>query len=1081
MRFGLPVSLAVALIVLIGAGAVLANPTRVDSGLLQDRTSISYHAEWVYSGQDANALRDEVGGTDGAVNESEIAAYVEGLRAAQNGTHAPLLSWDGAQPIWWDLAVSSSGLAKSGPATIIYDGRLLINSSETDTHVFGVQRPASISKFTVYLSVPPPWAIASTTGLTIAGESNWTVNGDVAGQLATIVVTEAPPTPPPPPPPEPDNTPPVVNAGDNQNITLGSLAYFAGDAADNDPEFYNGTASFWWTFLYNNTLLNFTGQTMSFTFWSLGEYILTFSAMDGSGNVASDTLHVIVVSPDQEDPFVYAGEDFNWSAGEQIQFEGDYSDNDPEFPLRARFLWSYVYNGSTVEFPTSTFSTFFWVEGTYTVTFEVTDQWGNTGSDEVNVTIVRPDKQPPSVVVGDVPTVEATVPVTFTANVTDNDPGFPAGAHFWWTVGGAGTSVNVSGLQLNFTFPSVGTYWVNFTAVDFWGNRADQAVLVAVVSPDRVAPVVTASGNSSAFVGDPVRLVGTAVDNLPGLKQNGSFLWTFERDGVALNVTLSGLEVTYSFTEPGLYEVLFLVRDAWGNEANATFSVNVTQRPDAGPSGGASAADPSDPQPFGVETFLQNPLYLVGLLGIGLAGVGSVVAYRRRAARAILATEPVAAPAKPAHVVEAVLILNRDGRLIHFQASGSEASFESPEVIGSMFTAVTEFIRDSFGKDEALSRLTYGQNTIVLERSRHLFGAVIVYGEPDKQLSESLSDVLRRLEIAYAGLVERWTGDRGAFEGIEGFVAPLFALTAGLTRADVRAAASDKTIRIGSGTEHFKGYIRLRVAMVNQTDEPIRDARVTVLFNQTVLRLARIEPPGLKQEGFTVHLGDIAPGERLGASYYLDPQTCSQTNIEGVGTYTDAHGESQTVKMKPRVAEIVCPLFFTPEHANPAMMRRLIETALDARDSRVYRVKSMPEGFNCNDLFSLVREAVQRHHVVLVRNIKQKAPFEGNAWFYGQTKHSRSPVIIRATVSQKRRAVEFFVAVDSPATLTGMLAEFQRSFTEMIRERAPTVDFEQVMDDSLKRILSAEGLREELRDADESATPQAAGSPEEHQ
>ncbi len=954
MRGVLVLPLLVATILVAGAAPAFGNLIRNDVAVLEDTTLMGYRAEWVYGGNAAGTLRDQVAGADGQVNESDAAVYLEARRAELNGSAAPLLSWDGSAPTWWGLEVSATGLTTSGgKVTLAFGGKLLLSSSEGEHHTFTIQRPSSLDTFTVALSVPGGWSIEDATGLSVTAQSNSTVIGDVTGSLAVIEVSELPPAPTPD---ENDTTPPVVNAGPDQTVAIGDLVAFDGAAAD-DPPFPAG-ASFWWTFLYNNTPTNFTGQNVSYTFWALGEYLITFTAMDASGNTAGDTLRLLVQAPDLEPPTAFAGQDRTEVAGNASQFVGQAQDNDANFPEGARFAWSFTYNGTTLTYPTAAFSFVFWVAGHYTLTLEATDAWGNTGTDEVNVTVVLPDSEAPTVQAGADTTVEVGRSLRLSGFATDNDPAFPDGADFWWT---------------------------------------------------------------------------------------------FSRNGGDLNVTLTGLEADYSFTADGAYAVTLWASDAWGNTANDTLLVQVTPTP--------SGAGDLSAGPAGLGAMVLDPLFLLGVIGLVGASVAGAVSLRRRFGRAALqAADALAGTARPAYVVEAVLILNRDGRLIHFQASGAEGEYESPEVIGSMFTAVTEFIRDSFGKEGALSGLTYGQNTIVLERSRHLFGAVIVYGEPGEQLGEMLTDVLRRLEVAYAGLVERWTGDREAFEGIEGFVAPLIALTAGLTRADVRAATSDKTVRLGSGTEHFKGYIRLRLAMVNQTESLIRDTRITVLFNQSVLRLAHVEPAGLKREGLSVYLGDIAPGERVGASYYLDPQSCSQTNIEGVGTYTDASGGSQTVKMKPRLAEIVCPLFFTPEHANPAMMRRLIDTSLDARDSRVYRVTVLPEGLTYGDFFGIAREAVQRHHVVLVRNIKREEPFEGNAWFYGQTKHSRSPAVIRVTVSEKRRAAEFFVAVDSPATLTGMLAEFHRSFAEIVTSRAPGVGLEPVLDDSLKVILSAEGL-----------------------
>lgn len=1054
---------SVAALLILHAGAQ-GSQTRTDTGAIQDVTAMRFTSEVVHSGLDVQILRDQAAGDDGTVNESEAEAYLAGLQQAHNGSAASNLLWDSTAPVWRDLRVTGTNLAGAGggKVTIVFDGTLLLNSTSSRLHTFSAQRPSNISNFTIEFAVPPEWKITNATGLVVTYLSDNAAGGWIQGTLATITIQEPEPEPPPS---GNDTTPPVVNAGQDRIVIAGQLVSLNGTARDDDPQF-DQTASYWWNFSYNETQLSLTGRNISFTFWALGEYAITFTAEDASENRASDTLYVDVHAPDEQDPTVDAGQNRTVVAGNSSTFIGEATDNDPDFPAGGGFRWSFEYNGENRTIPGKAFSFIFWIPGAYTLTFEAWDAWGNAGTDELVLTVVPPDTTPPVLSIEPIPLIELGVPATIVGVAADDDPAFPERALFWWTFTENGTPRNISGAVLHHTFLWLGNVTLTFHAADAWNNTASVAVEVFVERPDRQAPEVEAGADTSVEVGQVLPITAQATDNDPEFPANATLWWTVRRGDELLNVNYTGLQANFTFSTAGEYVVTFWARDAWGNTAFDTLAVTVVP----------AAPGPVEANGSALAALLGDPLLLLGLLALGGAGALGIVAFRRRSAGGALgqAAAAPAGPSKPPFVVEAVLILNRDGRLIHFQASGAEASIESPEVIGSMFTAVTEFIRDSFGKEGALSRLTYGQNTIVLERSRHLFGAVIVYGEPDAQLGEALTDVLRRLEVAYAGLVERWTGDREDFEGITGFVAPLIGLTAGLTRADVRAAAVDKTVRLGSGTEHYKGYIRLRVAMVNQTEAPVRDARVTVKFNQSVLRLARVEPAGLGLEGLTVVLGDIAPGERLGASYYLDPQTCSQTNIEGVGTYTDEAGETQSVKMKPRMAEIVCPLFFTPQHANPAMMRRLIETSLTARDSRLYRVRSLPPDFAFGDLFNTAREAVQRHHVVLVRNIKQKGPFEGNAWFYGQTKHSRSPVIIRVTVSENRRCVEFFGAVDSPATLTGMLAEFHRSFSQMVEARAPALALEPVLDDALKAVMSAEGLAEGA--AEEGAPPADEGA-----
>jgi hypothetical protein len=204
----------------------------------------------------------------------------------------------------------------------------------------------------------------------------------------------------------------------------------------------------------------------------------------------------------------------------------------------------------------------------------------------------------------------------------------------------------------------------------------------------------------------------------------------------------------------------------------------------------------------------------------------------------------------------------------------------------------------------------------------------------------------------------------------------------------------------------------------------------------------------------------VNPGEKASVAYYFDPQICTVTNLDGVCRYRDARGTMHAVTMKTRRAEVVCPIFFTKEHANTALLKRLIETELQHRDSEVFRITRMPMHMAHEHVYALVREVVQRHDVKLVRDFTRHNPFQGEAWFYGETKVKAYKVVIRASVHQQDNAIEYFVAADSTAAITGLLAEFQHTFNQLIIDRYSELAVELVMEDDVKAAVAAkaEGL-----------------------
>ncbi len=1040
-------------ILLLAAALAQASTGRNDTFAVQDATRLQYHAVLSYPTPDAKkerALWDA--DNSSSIDAAEAAAYEANASASRLGAPTSNLRWDGNATHWVELGATTQGFVSStynGPFSLILDGIVNLTSLPGTSHTLTITNLSTYSSYGFALSLPSNWSISNVTGVSITSMTATSVAGAVNVNGIAVIQIAEPPPPPPPPPPINDTAPPTVDAGPNRTVQAGTLVALIGTATDNDAAFPAG-ATFAWAFVYNGTPQFFSGQNLSYTFWALGAYTLTFSAVDRSGNQANASVHVVVESPDTVPPVASAGPDTEVVAGVPTAIHGIASDNDPSFNSTGLTWWTFTYNGTGQNISGRGLAFVFWTLGAFEVAFFARDGWGNLASDRLVLTVGSPDTVAPLVSVQTEPVVPAGAPVILRGTASDNDPSFPSHGQFGWNFTYNGSEVSLPGLNATFTFWTLGAYTATFTAVDPWGNRNTTTGSFTVVSPDQTPPTIDAGPDDHLVAGALANLAGTASDDDLNFATNGVLWWTFDYGGIPAN--LSGANASFRFEVPGNYTATFWARDGWGNIASDTKTLVVDKAPTTGN------------QPAGSRGPDGPVLASLFVVGIGLAALGAAVAYRRRRAPAA-PLSPAAAPALrpvpktpagPSYVLEGLLVLYKDGRLIYHAEPGAEAKLESPEVIGSMFAAVTEFIRDSFREAGALSRMSYGEHTIVLERSAHLVGAAISYGAPDSAMREKLKETLKRLELAYAGVVEGWNGDRAAFRGIEALVAPLLATTAALTRAEVREATTDKTVKVLSGTEHFRGYVRLKVALANFTNETLSEATLTVGFNEKLLVLSRVEPATLPHDGAAVRLGAIAPGERVGAIYYLDPQVCGESDITGKATYRDASGALRTVAMKTRQAEIICPIFFTPDHANVATLKRLVETSIAARDSKVYRVTALPAVVPFKDLFELAARAVSVRDVKLVRTATAGPPFSGRAWFYGRTKHGDEPVVVRVAAFEQKRAIEFFVAANSGAVLTGLLAELNRTFHELLAEELRSVRLEPVLDETLKALLTSE-------------------------
>jgi hypothetical protein len=419
----------------------------------------------------------------------------------------------------------------------------------------------------------------------------------------------------------------------------------------------------------------------------------------------------------------------------------------------------------------------------------------------------------------------------------------------------------------------------------------------------------------------------------------------------------------------------------------------------------------------------------------GAAPAGAAAASAAAAARAgAAATAAVATPARPGFIVEQVLVTHHDGQLV---ASLTKEGYGTADVdlMSGMLIAVQGIAQDGLHREGELEGLKYGENLIVISSGQYLDLASVVYGEPDAEFSELQSSVLQSLEASFAGVLDEWTGDRSAQAAIEGLLRPLLEPTAGLSREDVATPSAQTTVSMVSAVDLHRGYVRLKTAAVNPTDKVLIDAAISVEYDADMLRLERVEPFTLRRRGDRVVLGNIKPHERKTVAFMFDPQICQGTHLDGYLTYFDADGQRHRVEMKRRHAEVVCPIFFTKEHANTAMLRRLIKDRLRTSDSRAFR---FPQEIEPSAVYGLGREAMGMSAVQLVReSVAAGPPYEAVAWYYGETKVKGYQMVMRLSVVEERQALELFVASTTMEPITGLLSEFRRELQRVVDERSP--------------------------------------------
>jgi hypothetical protein len=126
-------------------------------------------------------------------------------------------------------------------------------------------------------------------------------------------------------------------------------------------------------------------------------------------------------------------------------------------------------------------------------------------------------------------------------------------------------------------------------------------------------------------------------------------------------------------------------------------------------------------------------------------------------------------------MIECIFLVHNDGRLIASYKSGRVQTKEAFSVMG-MFTAIQDFVKDAFKRtDGNLKTLVHGDLTVLLERGKHIYLAVVLEGgEGPPELRKSMQRSLTEVEAKYGYiLVEDWDGELTKLEDIKKLLAQI--------------------------------------------------------------------------------------------------------------------------------------------------------------------------------------------------------------------------------------------------------------------------------------------------------------------
>lgn len=338
---------------------------------------------------------------------------------------------------------------------------------------------------------------------------------------------------------------------------------FIGSESSDDKE----VVSYAWDFRDGNTATTANPEN---TFTEAGTYNVVLEVTDAEGLTATAPISVVVTNPNTAPMATASASTLSGTAPLQVSFTGNNSSDDNGI---TSYLWDFK-DGNTAA--TANAEHTFVAAGNYEVALTVTDAEGLSATEELSITVSSANAAP--VARASANTLSGTVPlqVSFTGNNSTDDKGITS--YLWdFKDGNTATTANAE-----HTFAAAGTYEATLSVTDADGLTSEDSVTITVIEAENEAP--NAVANANTFSGNaPLTVSFTGSDSYDDKGISG-YAWDFSGG------TSSNADATYTFENPGTYEVSLTVYDNEGLSDTGRLTINVAEAPvvnlDCGTGGG---------------------------------------------------------------------------------------------------------------------------------------------------------------------------------------------------------------------------------------------------------------------------------------------------------------------------------------------------------------------------------------------------------------------------------------------------------------------------------------------------------------
>ena len=320
---------------------------------------------------------------------------------------------------------------------------------------------------------------------------------------------------------------PIADAGSDQ--------YGIGIHYLNGSNSLGKITNYTWNFTYNSTPQQLYGVNVSFNFSIQGNYTITLNVTDGNFT-NSDTVIIYAIPP-----VANAGIDDSIYRNVTYQFNGTNSTG-----TIANYTWNFTYN-STNTFMYGVTPTFnFSILGTYNVTLNITDIYGFSDTDSMNLTVLN------QLPIADAGSNETIFKSTYQFNGTNSTDLDGHISNYTWNFTYNASAQIIYGSQPSFKFWAIGNYTVMLNVTDNDGANGFDNVTLTVLNTNPIADA-------------GIDIVGKRVINLDGTGSYDpdgtivNYTWNFTYSGSP--VILYGVSPSFDFNISGFYNITLNVTD----------------------------------------------------------------------------------------------------------------------------------------------------------------------------------------------------------------------------------------------------------------------------------------------------------------------------------------------------------------------------------------------------------------------------------------------------------------------------------------------------------------------------------------